>query len=140
MKRLIPTTLAVILATVSLIGCAGMDSSNTTRLLSASGFSQKTPQTAKQKELYAAAEPYKVFRFSKDGKQLYAYKDEKSGTAYIGEEKNFQEYQRLSVQQNIARQQYQAAEMQRDMALGWYGAYGPYAPYGYGPYRYRYYR
>lgn len=119
-----------------LVGCAGMGSSNTKSLLSAAGFSVRTPETAKQKELYAAAEPYKVLRFSRDGKQLYAYKDEASGTAYIGSEKNYQEYERLSVQQNIARQQYQAAEMQREMAMGWYGAYGR---YGYGP-GYGYYR
>lgn len=125
--------------TLGLIGCASMGSSNTKNLLSASGFKVKTPETAKQKELYASAESYKVQRISNEGKTLYAYKDEKSGTAYIGDEKAYQEYQRLSIQQNIASQQYQAAEMNRQMALGWYGAYGPamYGP-GYGAYgRYR---
>lgn len=130
LQPLFLTLIALLLA-----GCAGMGSSNTKSLLSASGFTVRTPETAKQKELYAAAEPYKLLRFTNEGKTSYAYKDEKSGTAYIGSESNYQEYERLSVQQNIARQQYQAAEMQRDMAMGWYGAYGRYG-YGQGPVRY----
>lgn len=139
MKNNLLSAIAIVLTAIGLIGCAGMDSTNTKNLLSASGFSQRTPETAKQKELYAAAESYKVLHFSRDGKSVYAYKDEKSGTAFIGNERNYQEYQKLSVQQNIARQQYQAAEMQRDAAMGWYGAYGRYA-YGPGFGRYGYYR
>ena len=127
------------LLSLCLIGCASMGSSNTKNLLSASGFKVRTPETEKQKELYASAEPYKIQRVTHDGKTFYSYKDEKSGTAYIGDEKNYQEYQKLSIQQNIARQQYQAAEMRRDMAIGWYGAYGPYL-YGPGGARYDYSR
>jgi hypothetical protein len=67
---------------------------------------------------------------------MYAYKDEKTGTALIGDEASYQRYERLSVQQKIARQQYQAAQMERDMAMGWHGAYGPYYRGG-AYYRYR---
>jgi hypothetical protein len=129
--------LAIIsLVTVCLASCASTGSSNTKKLLSAAGFSVKTPETAKQKELYAAAEPYKLHRISAKGKTIYAYKDEKTGTALIGDEASYQRYERLSIQQSIARQQYQAAQMERDMAMGWYGAYGPYY-YRHGRY-YRY--
>ena len=124
------------LISVCLASCASTNSSNTKRLLSAAGFSVKTPETAKQKELYAAAEPYKLHRISAKGKTIYAYKDEKTGTALIGDEASYQRYERLSIQQSIARQQYQAAQMERDMAMGWYGAYGPYY-YRHGRY-YRY--
>jgi hypothetical protein len=122
----------IILITACLVACAGMGSSNTKSLLSASGFSVKTPETAKQKEMYAAAESYKILRVTSKGKTFYAYKDEKTGTALIGDESNYQKFEKLAIEQNIARQQYQAAEMQREMAMGWYGAYGPYR--GYGPY------
>ena len=133
-------SLLPVLLSLGLIGCASVGSSNTRRLLSASGFTVKTPETEKQKEVYAAAESYRVMRISRDGMTFYAYKDEQSGTAYIGDEKAYQEYERLSIQQNIASQQYQAAEMNRQMALGWYGAYSPYA-YGAGYGRIgRYYR
>ena len=124
------------LASVYLVSCASTGSSNTKKLLSAAGFSVKTPETAKQKELYAAAKPYQLQRISVSGKTMYAYKDEKNGTALIGDEASYQRYERLSIKQSISRQQYQAAQMERDMALGWYGAYGPYY-YGRPYYRFR---
>jgi hypothetical protein len=108
-------------------GCASLDASNQESLLSAAGFHVRTPETPKQKELFAAAEPYKVERVTFNGKTFYAYKQEKKGVAYIGGEAEYQKYQQLAIQQRIARENYQAAQMQRDAAMGWYGAYGPYA-------------
>ena len=95
-------------------------------LLSAAGFVQRIPETPKQKELWAATPSYKVERITFNGKTFYAYKDEKNGVAYIGNETNYQQYQQLAIRQNIAQQEYQAAQMQQSMATGWYGAYGPY--------------
>ncbi len=113
-----------------LTGCASMDSSNKESLLTAAGFVAKTPETPKQKELYAAAEPYKVLNFSVQGKILYAYKDEKKGVAYVGGQAEYQRYEQLSIQQNIAQDNYMAAQMNQAAAMNWYGAYGPYV---YGP-------
>ena len=94
------------------------------------GFREKTPETAKQKELYAAAPADKILRFTANGKTLYAYKDEKTGTALIGDQAAYQQFEKLAAQQ-AARQEYQAEELRRDAAYGWYGAYGsPYGTYG----------
>ena len=107
-------------------GCAGMESSNTTSLLSAAGFQTRTPQTPKQKEIYAALPPYQVERATIKGKGVfYVYKDEKAGIAYIGREAEYQRYQGLAIQQQIAQERYMAAEMERDAAWRWYGAWGP---------------
>jgi hypothetical protein len=135
MKAKILLLLAVFISAVGLVGCASTGSSNTKSLLAASGFREKTPQTAKQKELYAAAPSYQVQRITANGKTFYAYKDEKNGTALVGDESAYQQYERLAVEQRIAQQEYQAAEMRRDAAYGWYGAYGPgiYGPPAYGP-------
>jgi hypothetical protein len=134
--RLIKSTITLLaLALVSLLGlagCASLDASNQRSLLAAAGFKERTPETAKQKELYAAAESYKLQRVAYNGKTFYAYKDEKHGTAFVGGEAEYQSYQHLAIQQRIAQDNYQAAQMNRDMAMGWYGAYGPYA---FGPYR-----
>jgi hypothetical protein len=63
-------------------GCAEMGSANTTSLLSAAGFRARTPQTARQKEIYAALPPYQVERATVKGKGVfYVYKDEKAGLA-----------------------------------------------------------
>ena len=125
MKTKIILLLSAMISAICLVGCASMGSSNTKSLLSAAGFREKTPETAKQKELYAAATAYKVQRITAKGKTFYAYKDEKNGTALVGDESNYQQFEKLAVQQRIAQQEYQAAEMRRDAAYGWYGAYGP---------------
>lgn len=116
---------AVAAAAVSIAGCAGMDSGNTTSLLSAAGFRVRTPQTPKQQQIYAALPPYKVERAVVKGHTFYVYKDEKAGVAYIGREPEYQRYQQLAVQQQIAQDYYTAVAMDRAAAYGWYGAWGP---------------
>jgi hypothetical protein len=107
-------------------GCAEMGSANTTSLLTAAGFRARTPQTPKQQEIYAALPPYKVERATIQGKGVfYVYKDEKAGLAYVGREQEYQRYQQLAIQQQIAQNYYMAAEMDRAAAWGWYGAWGP---------------
>lgn len=105
-------------------GCAGMTSANTEPLLSAAGFRVRTPQTPKQQQIYAALPPYKVHRATVHGKVFYVYKDEKAGVAYVGREAEYQRYQQLAIQQQIAQDQYMAAEMQQQAALDWYTGFG----------------
>jgi hypothetical protein len=117
---------AAVAAAVSLAGCAGVGSANTTSLLTAAGFRARTPETPKQQELYAALPPYHVERATVKGKGVfYVYKDEKAGVAYVGREQEYQQYQQLAIQQQIAQDQYMAAQMQADAAWRWYGAWGP---------------
>ena len=107
-------------------GCAEMQSANTTSLLSAAGFRARTPQTPTQQQIYAALPPYQVERATVKGKGVfYVYKDEKAGLAYVGREQEYQRYQQLAIGQQIAQDQYMAAELQRDAAWRWYGAWGP---------------
>ena len=113
-----------------LVGCASLDAANKEPLLSAAGFIARTPATPKQKELYTSTPAYQVERLVVNGKVFYVYKDEAKGLAYVGGEAEYQRYQQLAIAQSISRDNYEAAEMNRDMAMGWYGAYGP---YGFGP-------
>ena len=106
-------------------GCAEMGSGNTTSLLSAAGFRVRTPQTPKQQQVYAALPPYKVERATVNGHTFYIYKDEKAGVAYVGREAEYQRYQQLAIQQQIAQNYYSAVAMDRAAAYGWYGAWGP---------------
>jgi hypothetical protein len=110
---------------LSLAGCAEMGSGNTTSLLSAAGFRVRTPQTPKQQQMYAALPPYQVERATVKGHTFYVYKDEKAGVAYIGREQEYQRYQQLAIQQQIAQNYYNAVAMDRAAALSWYGAWGP---------------
>ncbi|MGE5212368.1 MAG: hypothetical protein ACM3NN_01610 [Nitrospirota bacterium] len=118
--------LALAAAVLFVAGCASVGSGNTTALLTAAGFRVRTPQTPKQQQLYAALPPYQVERASIKGKGVfYVYKDANAGVAYVGREPEYQRYQQLAIQQQIAQNYYMAAEMDRAAAWGWYGAWGP---------------
>jgi len=111
-----------------LASCAG--SSNTLRLLSASGFQPRTPGNAEQTAIYEQMEPHKLYSKEVRGKMIYAYKEPEQGVVYIGGPEEHQKYQQYALEQQIARDQRMAAEMQMDAALGW-GAWGPYRPWWY---------
>ena len=105
-------------------GCASVGSTNTESLLSAAGFVVRTPQTDRQRQIYAALPAYKVERATVKDKVFYVYKDEKAGVAYVGHEPEYQRYKQLAVQQQIAQEQYMAAELDRQAALNFYGGFG----------------
>ncbi|HEY7002481.1 MAG TPA: hypothetical protein VH330_12145 [Candidatus Udaeobacter sp.] len=114
------------LASLFFAGCASTESANTTSLLTAAGFRAHTPQTPKQQQIYAALPPYQVQRATVPGKGVfYVYKDQNAGLAYIGREAEYQRYQQLAVQQQIAQNYYMAAQMEQAAAWQWYGAWGP---------------
>jgi len=123
---------SLILAPAALVGvsfftgCAEMGTSNTESLLSAAGFVSRTPEDGKQRQLYDGLPSYQLHRGTWKGKVIYAYKNEKKGLAYVGDETAYQRYQQLAVQQRIASEYRMAAQMNQDAAMGWYGAYGPY--------------
>ena len=107
-------------------GCAGVEKANTISLLTAAGFHVRTPETPKQKELYASLEPNHVMRATVPKKGVfYIYKDAEKGIAYVGREAEYQKYHELAIRQQIAQEYYMAAEMNRQAAWGWYGAWGP---------------
>jgi hypothetical protein len=120
------TIFAAVATALFITGCVEMGSANTTSLLSAAGFHARTPQTPRQQQIYAALPPYQVERATVKGKGVfYVYKDEKAGLAYIGREQEYQRYQQLAIGQQIAQDQYMAAELEREAAWRWYGAWQP---------------
>lgn len=106
-------------------GCAGIESANTESLLTAAGFRVRTPETPQQKQIYASLPNNQVQRATVNGKVFYVFKDEQKAIAYVGREPEYQRYRELAVQQRIAEDYYMAAEMNREAARGWYGAWGP---------------
>ena len=104
-------------------GCASMQTENTPSLLSQAGFGTHTPQTAKQKELYAALPSNKLEHATVKGKGFYVFKDEKAGVAYIGGESAHRRYQQLCAQQHVA--QAPEEEMNHPFARSWSNQWGP---------------
>jgi hypothetical protein len=118
--------LIAVSAILALAGCATLESDNTESLLVAAGFRVRTPETVEQKQIYASLPPYQMQRATaKDGRVFYVFKDEKKAVAYVGREPEYQRYRQLAVEQRIAENNYMAAEMNREAAWGWYGAWGP---------------
>jgi len=139
-RKLLHCGLSLLIASFalsSLAGCASMGSRGTKKLLDEAGFITLAPSTPKQKEIYTAMPAYQLEQISHNGKTYYAYKDEKDGIAYVGEQSNYHQYEKLAMQQQVTQQQSQAIAMDHNMAMGWYGAYGPYLGglHHYGRYR-----
>ena len=118
--------LSAMVGALFLAGCASVGSANTTSLLTAAGFRARTPQTPRQQQIYAALPPYQVERATVPGKGVfYVYKDANAGLAYVGREAEYQRYQQLAIQQQVAQNYYMAAQMEQAAAWQWYGAWGP---------------
>jgi hypothetical protein len=119
------TILLLVVALAGFEGCASMDASGTESLLSAAGFRSRTPSTPKQQVLYSQMTPYKLERRTKKGKVLYTYADKQKGIVYIGGETEYQQYKRLALQQSIAQNQLEAAEINETASLSWGPDWGP---------------
>jgi hypothetical protein len=123
--RITNSSLILILAAWGIIffgGCASMETGNTTSLLSQAGFRTRTPQTAKQKKLYAELPSNKLEHATVKGKGFYVFKDEKAGVAYIGGESEHRRYQQLCMQQHVT--QPPEEEMSHPFAQAWSTQWG----------------
>jgi hypothetical protein len=124
--RITNSSLILTLAACGIIffaGCASMETDKTQSLLSQAGFRTRTPQTAKQRELYAALPSNKLEHATVKGKGFYVFKDEKAGVAYVGGEPEHQRYQQLCMQQHEA--QAKEEEMNPSLATKWNNQWGP---------------
>ncbi|MBV9275667.1 MAG: hypothetical protein JO333_17365 [Verrucomicrobia bacterium] len=107
-------------------GCASWDASNTESLLSAAGFRTRTPSTPEQEKMFARLTPYQVERRERNGKVLYTYADTQRRLVYVGGEAEFQRFKQLGLQQAIAEERLQAAQINEDAALySWGPNWGP---------------
>jgi hypothetical protein len=115
----------MVTAAAGLVGCASMEASNKESLLIAAGFRTRTPSTPAQVALYDRMTPYKVERRVIKGKVLYAFADKKNRVVYIGGEKEYQRYKQLGLQQSIAQNELEAAQINEEASMGWdWGPWG----------------
>jgi hypothetical protein len=103
-----------------LASCASMETDSTNSLLSQAGFEKRTPENAKQKELYAALPSKKLERATMKGKTFYVFKDEKAGVAYVGGESQHRRYQQLSAHAAQVAEE----EMNPSLATKWNNQWG----------------
>ena len=119
------TIIAVLAAAVS---CATTES--TENLLVAAGFKVVTPKTAAQQQRLKALPPGKVSSLQKSGKTYYIFPNVANNQAYVGGPKQYQAYQKLRLEKQMADEKLEAAEMDMDASMEWdaWGGWGMWGP------------
>jgi len=123
--------IASLLALIFLVG--GLTSCTTLRklgsggeeqMLSAAGFEIRVADTAQKRQSLAEEVPYKMQMHTRGAQVLYTYANPEKNIVYVGGQKEYQAYQKMAVQQNIANQMQSAAAQQQMTAAEW-GYWGP---------------
>tara|TARA_R110002073_G_scaffold60233_1_gene151379 strand:+ start:359 stop:778 length:420 start_codon:yes stop_codon:yes gene_type:complete len=95
-------------------GCAStadQDAIEIERRLSAAGFQMKLANTPEKMEHLNRLGQRRLVPMEKDGATVFVYADAKGcKCVYVGSQKNYQEYERLSIQQNVVDEQRQTAQ------------------------------
>ena len=127
------TWLILIAAIAFFSGCAAIEKRDTMqmeRTLAAAGFHMRFSESPEQHANTQAMTQRKLVPQVVDGRNVYVYADsEYCMCVYVGSEEAYQRYQRIAIQQKLADERMQAAEMNEDAALDW-GAWGPWEPWG----------
>lgn len=114
-----------------LISCAAIKAQNAEdkeQLLAAAGFKMQLADTPEKLAHLKTLTQQKIVMHEKDGKNYYVYADATTCQClYIGQDSNYQNFQQLQLQKNIAQEQQMSAEMNENAAMNW-GMWGP----GYG--------
>ncbi|HAB19821.1 MAG TPA: hypothetical protein PLX89_13935 [Verrucomicrobiota bacterium] len=94
----------------------------TENLLSAAGFKVVPATTPQQQAHLKTLPPDKVTMVPRDGSVYYVYPDPAQQVLYVGQEAQYQEYQRLRLQNQLAEEKVEAAQMNSEAS---WGAWGP---------------
>jgi hypothetical protein len=111
--------LAVALVAALAIGCASTKS--TENMLSAAGFRIIPATTPEQQAHLKTIPPGKITMVERTGTNYFVFPDVKSEVIYVGQDAQYQEYQKLRLQQQMAAEQAQAAEMNNEGWNAWGG-------------------
>ena len=79
-------------------------------MLIKAGFQSRTPTTAEQKAAYARLPANQLHRGTLKGQTIYAYKDEKAGVVYLGNEAQYAQYKQLAVNAKLKEEQFTPAQ------------------------------
>ena len=107
------------------VGCATIrkdNTKNTENLLIAAGFTQKVATTTEGQAKLNALKPLKMVRATREGEVIYVYPDPYNcKCAYVGGEREYAEYKRLAIQQQIAEDNFMPTEIMEptDPGLWW---------------------
>lgn len=113
--------LALIALAVCAMSCA--DLKNKENLAVAAGFKIITPTTPDQEALLKKLPEDKVTRINYEGKTHFVLPDVKNNVVYVGNEANYEDYQKLRLEQQMSNDNLEAAQMNEEATMNW-GAWG----------------
>jgi len=116
-------------ASLAVSGCTyfrRQDADKTESTLAAAGFRMKPADTPKRQASLATFPVRKIVSRMHDGQVVYFYADpDFCKCLYVGSQQEYGRYKQLAIQQQIAQEQIEAAEMNEDAAMDW-GMWGPF--------------
>ena len=122
-RRHTRSVLLVIAALLTLSGCATIrrhEAANTARLLTAAGFQMQPADSPERLDDLTTMPPFRIVTRSRDGGVVYSYADPQNcHCLYVGGPKEYSEYERLRLEQELARYRSEAY-MNRSMWGGWW--------------------
>ena len=113
--------LALIALAVCAVSCSGLK--NQENLATAAGFKIITPTTPEQEALLKKLPTDQVTKINYQGKTYFVLPDVKNNQAYVGNEAQYDDYQKLRLQQQMSNDNLEAAEMNQTDSMEW-GAWG----------------
>jgi hypothetical protein len=104
-------------------GCATTqtDMQDKRNMLVAAGFKTVTPKTPAPQQKLQQLQVGHVAQVQKKGKTYYVVADPPHNVVYVGGPKQYQAYQQLRVQKQLAEENLETAEMYQDAAMGCLG-------------------
>jgi hypothetical protein len=111
------TSVLAAMAVLMLGSCATLEQrvTRTEQLLAAAGFHQRPADTPERLAHLQSLPSQKLFSQTRDGKVYYLYADpEFCHCLYVGDESAYQQYQKLSVEKEIAETEANAAMMMNE--------------------------
>ena len=92
-------------------------------MLVAAGFKTITPKTAAQQQKLQQLQVGQVATIQRNGRTYYIVADPHQNVVYVGGPHEYQAYQQMRAQHQLAQENLQTAEMYQDAAMQW-GAWG----------------
>ena len=128
-KRVLFTMVSVTALLTLIVGCAttqtaGIEDKRT--MLVAAGFKTVTPKNAAQQQKLQTLKTGQVAQVQKNGKSYYVVADPSQNVVYVGGPTQYQKYQQLRAERQLAEENLEAAEMYQDAAMNWdtWGGWG----------------
>jgi len=117
-------TAGVLVAALA-IGCS--TTKDNENMLSAAGF-KMVPADTPEREAHLNSLPAdKITTVQRNGTLYYVFPDPKKNMLYVGQQPQYEAYQKIRLQNQMAQEQLSAAEMNEN-------AWGVWGPWGGGPY------